>query len=288
MCGGVAKYLLEGACAVMHVATPFYYDAKSEEELVVPAVEGTLSLLRSAAATAGVRRVVLTSSTAAVLAGSKPADPVLGWNSETDWSDVEALRSVKAFYPISKTLAERAAWDFMAREAPGFDLVVMNPTLVMGPMLQPNLGQSARVILEIADGSRPNVSQEHKSIVDVRDVAQAHIAAMDSPSASGKRFLLVADNFSWIEIRDIVRDALPIDLRGRATATVADGEPIPKINAQTAPAREILGIDFISGRDSIAATVETLFDHGFLKRCVEGEKEGGMELEEDYLYLRLE
>ena len=176
---------VDGAAYVLHVASPFPgSQPRNEQELIVPAREGTLRVLRAALA-AGVKRVVLTSSFAAIGYGHGPSHP--GVYTEADWTEVDGP-NVPA-YQKSKTLAERAAWDFVA-EHPGLELVVVNPVGIFGPPLGPPDGTSV-VILRTAQRS-PIVPNMRFGIVDVRDVADLELTAMTSPDAAGKRFLAVA------------------------------------------------------------------------------------------------
>lgn len=173
---------------VLHVASPFPADRpKSDDELVRPAVDGTLRVLRAAAG-AGVRRVVLTSSIASVVSGHP--DRVV--RTETDWSDVDRSPA----YAKSKTLAERAAWDFARRS--GLELVTVNPGMVVGPLLAPSVGTSVDVLRRLLLREVPGSPKIGFSLVDVRDVASAHRLAMESPIAPGNRYV-VAGDFMWMQ-----------------------------------------------------------------------------------------
>lgn len=174
----------EGCDYVMHVASPFPNETpKSEDELIRPAVDGTLRVLR-AAADAGVKRVVLTSSIAAVSSGHR--DEAV--RTEADWSIVD--RSLA--YPKSKTLAERAAWDF-ARES-GLDLVAVNPGMVLGPLRSATLGPSVQVVRRLLTRDVPAAPKMGFAPVDVRDVATAHRLALEAPAATGSRYILAGEN----------------------------------------------------------------------------------------------
>lgn len=176
-----------GCDYVLHIASPLgAHVPEDENELIVPAREGTLRVLR-AARDAGVKRVVVTSSFAAIGYGHPPqARPF----DETVWSNLDGP-DVQA-YPKSKTLAERAAWDFIAREGNGLELAVVNPTAVFGPALGADFSESIGIIKALLDGAMPAVPRIHFGLVDVRDVADLHLRAMTSPKAKGERFLAVA------------------------------------------------------------------------------------------------
>lgn len=165
---------------VLHLASPYMLDAKDpQRDLVDPAVQGTLAMLRAAAANPRVRQVVLTSSMAAVT--DEPDGRVL---TEADWNTSSSL--TRNPYYFSKTLAERAAWAFMDREKPGFDLVVLNPFLVIGPSHTRAINTSPGMLLDMLRGTYPAVMALTWGFVDVRDVAAAHLAAMGRPGAAGR------------------------------------------------------------------------------------------------------
>ena len=186
----------EGCDFVLHVASPVQIDSpKDPNALIAPAREGTLRVLR-AARDNGVKRVVLTSSTAAVSYG-EGGRPHADFTEE-DWTDPEGP-GVSA-YARSKILAERAAWEFA--ESEGLELAVINPSLVLGPILEADYGSSAELIRRLLEGKFPGCPRLGWPVVDVRDVAALHIAAMETAQANGHRFLC-ADAFMWL--RDIAR-----------------------------------------------------------------------------------
>jgi dihydroflavonol-4-reductase len=174
---------MEGCDAVLHVASPFIMgEPKDPNELIRPAVEGTERVLRFAKE-AGVSRVVLTSSTVAI-----SSDMESGTAGPADWADPEAVGS----YAKSKILAERAAWAFA--EANGLDLVVINPGGVMGPTLTGKAtGTSTGMIADMIRGKMPAIPDIAVGMVDVRDVARVHVAALSAENAIGKRFVLASE-----------------------------------------------------------------------------------------------
>jgi dihydroflavonol-4-reductase len=191
---------VRGCTYVLHVASPFPNRApEHEDELIKPAKEGTLRVLK-AAANAGVKRVVVTSSLAAV-SGGHPVDNARVYT-EDDWSIVERCPP----YPKSKTLAERAAWDFVASlegDAP-MELCVINPGAVLGPVLNRHYSTSGEIVRKLMAKELPGTAKIGFAWVDVRDVASAHIAAMTAPGAAGQRFCCAIE-FSWIdEVADIL------------------------------------------------------------------------------------
>lgn len=184
--------------AVLHLASPYSLNVRDpQRDLVDPAVQGTLSMLRAAAANPRVKRVVLTSSMAAVT--DSPDGRVL---TEADWNTGSSLTRNAYYY--SKTLAEQAAWDFMAREKPGFTLVAINPFLVVGPSHTAAINTSPQTLLNILKGTYPAVLALTWGFVDVRDVAAAHIAAMARVAESG-RYLCVSENLSMAQVMALMR-----------------------------------------------------------------------------------
>lgn len=190
---------------VHHVASPFPARVpKDERELIGPAREGTLRVLRAAAA-ADVRRVVLTSSVAAIMFGHGEA-PDRAFT-EADWSAPNRCTP----YPKSKTLAEQAAWDFtegLPRER-GLELVAINPGVVLGPMLGSSVGTSAEMIRKLLTRAVPASVALTFPVVDVRDVAAAHVAAMQSPAAAGQRFICASETASMHQMAEILRKHFP-------------------------------------------------------------------------------
>jgi dihydroflavonol-4-reductase len=178
---------VRGCAVVFHTASPYVIQvADPQRDLVDPAVNGTLGVLRACAAAPGVMRVVLTSSMAAVT--DEPDESrVL---TEADWNEKSTLQ--RNPYYFSKTLAERAAWTFMEREKPRFDLVALNPFMIIGPSLSPGLNVSNKIVADMVNGVYPGILSMTWGIVDVRDVAHAHVRAAEVESAKG-RYLLVQE-----------------------------------------------------------------------------------------------
>jgi len=187
-----------GVATVFHMASPYSLEFKdAQRDLVDPAVKGTLNVLAACARSPSVKRVVLTSSMAAVT--DEPDGRVL---TEADWNTKSSL--TRNPYYFSKSEGERAAWAFMEREKPAFDLVVINPFLVIGPSLTPGLNTSNQIIVEALTGVFPAIMQLNWGMVDVRDVALAHILAADNPAAKG-RYLCAAENISMRQLIDILK-----------------------------------------------------------------------------------
>ena len=186
--------IVEGCESVLHVASPFpLLEPKDENELVTPAVQGTLRVLR-ASHDANIKRVVIVSSIAAVSSGHNGDSRTFD---ENDWSDVE--KNIGA-YARSKTFAERAAWDFInsVENKNKMELVAVNPPLILGPVPNKDLPTSAEMISTLMLGQVPGVARIKVGIVDVRDVASALILAMTTPEAAGNRFLCPAGTI-WLK-----------------------------------------------------------------------------------------
>src|SRR5215469_6500314 len=179
-----------GCGYVLHVASPLPPSVpKHEDDLIVPARDGALRVLR-AARDAGVKRVVQTSSFGAIGYGHKVREAPFD---ETDWTDVNGGDVIA--YSKSKTLAERAAWDFIAKEGGGLELAVVNPVGVFGPVLGPDYSASILMVQRLMDGALPGCPKLYFGAVDVRDVADLHLRAMTQPAAKGERFLATAGDF---------------------------------------------------------------------------------------------
>jgi nucleoside-diphosphate-sugar epimerase len=269
---------VSGCDHVLHVASPFPFSIpKHEDELIVPAREGALRVLR-ASRDAGVKRVVLTSSFAAIGYGhptqAKPFD-------ETSWTDPSG--SDVRPYVKSKTLAERAAWDFIAKEGGPLELSVVNPVAVFGPVLASDYSTSILLVQRLLDGALPGCPKIWFGVVDVRDVADLHIRAMTHPAAKGERFLAVAGDF--MSVRDIARvlkarmgaqarrvPSLQLPswmVRLAALRDPAVRQIVPELgkpkNATNEKARRVLGWAPRSNEDAIVATAESLARLGLLK-----------------------
>jgi nucleoside-diphosphate-sugar epimerase len=263
---------------VLHVASPFPPTVpKHEDELIVPAREGTLRVLR-AARDAGVKRVVLTSSFAAIGYGHQP-QPV-PFN-ETHWTDPKG--DDVSPYVKSKTLAERAAWEFSAKEGRDLELSVVNPVGVFGPVLGPDYATSIILVQRLMDGAMPGCPRLYFGIVDVRDVADLHIRAMTHPAARGERFLAVAGDFmAVVDIAKVLKTRLGESARKVPTlqlpnfavriASIFDPavkQILPELgnkkNATSEKAQRRLGWSPRSREDAVAATAESLLRLGLLK-----------------------
>ena len=193
-----------GADYVLHVASPVpAVDPKSDDELVRPARDGTLRILK-ASRDAGVKRVVMTSSISAIAYGRGVREEPF---TEADWTD-ETNREDSAPYDRSKTIAERAAWAWLKGEGGALELVTVNPGLVLGPVLGSDFSASLEAVKKLLDGSVPALPHFGFSLVDVRDIAQLHALAMTSPAAAGQRFIGSCDFYWMKDIAKILKQGL--------------------------------------------------------------------------------
>lgn len=188
---------------LQHIASPLPIKTpRDPSELMVAAVEGTRRAITAALA-ARVDRIVLTSSIAAIQYGHADAKPL----TETDWTDPHSAAASP--YSQSKTLAERLAWSLMDAAGRHADLAVINPAIMLGPLLDSDPGTSAVLVQRLLQGHVPAAPRIALSIVDVRDVAALHIAAMTAPAAAGRRLIAVADTISFLELSRILAAAFP-------------------------------------------------------------------------------
>lgn len=267
-----------GCDHVLHVASPFPLSVpEHEDELIVPAREGTLRVLR-AARDAGVKRVVLTSSFAAIGYGHEPQTAPFD---ESSWTDLGAPGL--APYVKSKTLAERAAWNYIAAEGGTLELAVINPVAVFGPVLGPDYSTSILMLKRMLDGGIPGVPRLYFGVVDVRDVAELHIRAMAAPGAAGQRFLAVAaDCMSIFDIATMLRRRMG-GAAGKVPTVVLPNwlmhvaalfSPTARLmlpelgkvkNSSNEKARRMLGWVPRSNEECLIAAAESLLQRGLLK-----------------------
>lgn len=268
---------VKGADFVLHVASPFpATQPKDENDLIIPAREGALRVLR-AARDAKVNRVVLTSSFAAV---GYSAPPLGRPFDETDWTNPND--NVTA-YVKSKTIAERAAWDFIETEGGGLELSVINPVGILGPTLGTDVSTSVELAVRLLNGDMPGIPQIAFGIVDVRDVASIHLLAMTNPKAKGERFLAIAGKAMFMpEVAQVIRDRMgdaakkvPTRVlpnwvvRAFAVVTPPLRELVPQLGkikeASNEKAKTVLGWEPRSNEDAIVATAQSLIDLHLLK-----------------------
>jgi nucleoside-diphosphate-sugar epimerase len=252
---------MTGCEEVHHVASPIpVVQPENPNELIVPAREGTLRVLR-AAREAGARRVVLTSSFAAIGYTPRPGQTEF---SEDDWTDPDTPGL--APYPRSKTIAERAAWELMERDGGDTELVVVNPTFILGPTLTTELRSSLQLTKGMLDGTMRAVRRQWFGVADVRDVADLHMRAMAVPRAAGRRYLALADGptITFLEMARTLRDELG-SLAARVPSEEEPGEERPQLVIHNERARKELDWRPRPARTTIVETALSLRDLGLLE-----------------------
>jgi dihydroflavonol-4-reductase len=270
---------IKGCTYVLHVASPLPLGVpKNEDEVIVPAREGTLRVLRAAKA-AGVKRVVMTSSMSAIAAGHTGRDASKPFT-EADWSVVDGP-GLQA-YEKSKTLAEKDAWDFVEKEG-GLELSVINPGFVLGPVLTHDISPSIELPLRLLAGQLPACPRLNYYVIDVRDLADLHLRAMTDPKANGERFICVADQPLWVkDVSKILRERLGKAARRCPTRELPNfvlkimswfdpalGLVTPNLGlvllVSNGKAKEVLGWEPRSAADATVASGESLIKVGLVK-----------------------
>jgi dihydroflavonol-4-reductase len=270
-----------GAEYVFHTASPFAMNVKdAQKDLVDPAVRGTISAMEAASKAGTVKRVVLTSSMAAIT-DEPENDKIL---SEKDWNEKSTLD--RNPYYFSKMLAEKAGWKYIEEKKPSFDLVVINPFIVIGPSIGPAVSESNQMFLDLLNGVYPGIMNLTWGFVDVRDVARAHILAL-RPNASG-RYLCASDTLPMREVVEIMtkqgygKHKLP-----KLGMDCAIGDYAVKLSSYMQPKgigsylrthigrvprydnskiQNELGLKFTDVRSTIAETLEDLTKQGHIKQ----------------------
>ncbi|KAJ9685626.1 hypothetical protein PVL29_017603 [Vitis rotundifolia] len=249
--------VVDGCDGVFHTASPVATDVVNPQaELIDPALKGTINVLRSCAKFPSVKRVVVTSSMAAVVFTGKPLTSEVLID-ESWFSDPVSCKESKRWYVLSKTLAEEAAWKFSKEN--GIDMVTINPAWVIGPLIQPTLNLSAELVLNLINGAQTFPNRSYR-LVDVRDVANAHIQAYEIPEASG-RYCLVERDLHYSETVKILRKLYPeLPLPEKC----ADDKPYaPSFQVSQEKAKS-LGIHFTPLEVSLKDTVESLKEKNFV------------------------
>ena len=268
----------EGCDGVAHVASPFPIGVpKDDDELVVPAREGTLRALRFAKQ-AGVTRFVQTSSSAAIAYGQGDRTHF----DHTDWTDVTA-KGVSA-YAKSKTLAENAARDWVIEHAPDMVYCSVNPVAVFGPVADDDLSTSVEIVERLMDGSIPMIPNMGIGVVDVRDVAKAHVLALEAPAdlVSGERFPVAQSTLWMMEMAELLRRRVPEHAGKVPSRSMPDimvkalslfMPEMKQIKGGLGHVREVdgshttdtLGFDYITAEQSLEDTARSLVEHGIVR-----------------------
>ena len=259
---------MEGCDVLLHTASPFpLSDPKDPQELIRPAVDGTLRAMKAAKA-AGIKRVILTSSNAAIYKDvNKPKEAP---SDESNWTTPDA--SFVSAYEASKTLAERAAWDFVA-DNPDMALTTINPGAVFGPSMDSRFGSSLDLVKRIMSGQDPMAPPLSMPVVDVRDVAMMHVAAIDLDDTKGERFSATAETLPFLELGNILKQWDPSlkpankEAPGWMLRVFSLFMPDVKTVVQNlgrnlavsgAKAEKVYGFKFIPAKDALIAAAEAV------------------------------
>jgi nucleoside-diphosphate-sugar epimerase len=266
---------MQGVSAVMHVAAAIRADEPKDQDLVIrPALEGTERVMKSAHA-AGVKRVIITSSIATVGYGHGHTTGKRVYD-ETHFTNLDGMK-FKWAYCIGKTRAERLAWDYA--KANGMELTTIHPGAIIGPALDDDASISVGLVSGLLDGTTPAMPSNGFAIIDVRDVADLHVAALQNPAAIGQRYLATSDYTPFPQVASILRAAYPD--RKVTMQTVPDwlirilarlGGPTRQIindignekYYDPTKSEALLGRKFISSKDSILATAESVIRLGLV------------------------
>lgn len=262
---------MSGCRFVLHVASPFpLRDPEDREALIGPARDGALRVIK-AAAKAGIERVVMTSSMAAVVYVAGP--PLDRPMTEDDWTDPD--KKGLTAYLASKTIAERAVWAWVGQHEPSPSLVTIQPGLVLGPALDDDLSSSLKVIQLYAQGSYPALPRVSYPISDVRDVARMHVDALQRPEVGGLRLICANGTLTVGEMMRLVTELLPdlkkkvptfecsdLVIRGLALFDRSARSLIPDLGRHTlldnSRAREKLGFTFHSPQEAVRSAAESM------------------------------
>jgi len=270
---------VKGCKYVLHVASPIAATMpKDENEMIRPAVDGTLRVLK-AARDGGVKRVVITSNFGAIGYSHKDPNTII---TEEEWTN-PAQKDLSA-YSRSKVLAERAAWDFMHREGGDLELSVINPVFILGPSLGPNSPSGFDLLNMLLSGKMKAVPNIPFNIIDVRDVADLHIRAMTNPDAKGQRFLAMAGGkITMPEIALLLKNKMPDVAKKVSTRTLPnwvmyvaalfnkqakDAAHLLKVSRKlsTAKVKKVLGwMPMANNEQAIIAAVESMIKFGTIK-----------------------
>ncbi|KAK6348076.1 methylglyoxal reductase (NADPH-dependent) gre2 [Orbilia javanica] len=272
---GAFNEAVKGVDGIAHIASPFHYKVTDPYvDLINPAVNGTVNLLKAAKEFAGpqLKRVVITSSFASLVEPHEPGHTF----DETQWNQfsVDLAEKYKAdptnpanelppnqAYRASKALAERALWKFVETEKPSFEVAAINPVFVFGPVIHSvkdaeSINTSVHLLYKFIAGLNPSVEEgpAPKAFVDVRDVADAHIRALQVEEAKGQRFFSVAGPFTWAEVIDVLRKHNKLTKNDYPPT----GEVVPPFYYNNTKSKEVLGLNYINLEDCVLATANSV------------------------------
>jgi len=245
--------IFEGCEGVFHTASPhFWATTDPEKDLIQPALQGTRIVLEACANVESVKKCVLTSSCVAVYMGTQKLH-----YTEDDWSPEDVLRRLNLWYPVSKVVAERWAWEYHGQNSDKFKLAVVNPTLVLGEMLQNELNESSKFLLDYLNGTKKVIPNSAMAFVDVKDVAQVHLLAYEKEVEG--RIINVGVNTSWQRFCDILREVKP----DAPVPTELENTPFQDKVADNTKSIN-LGAHYRSLEETLADNVNSLVRLGYL------------------------
>ena len=255
---------------VLHTASPFHFNVTDpKKDLLDPAIIGTTGILKAIKRSAPtVKRVVVTSSFASILNATTHEETY----SEKNWNPItekEAHENPANAYRASKTFAERAAWEFVEKEKPNFDIATMNPPLVLGPVVHylnslDSINTSNERVRNMIQGRTKESGLPPTGVflwVDVRDVALAHVKALEVPEAGGKRFFLTAGHYSNADIAEIIKKDFP-DLADKLPAEIKSDKPADVYGYDNSRSKEVLGLKYRRLEGTIDDTVKSMLAVG--------------------------
>ncbi|UZR97933.1 SDR family oxidoreductase [Chondrinema litorale] len=270
--------ITKGVDYIQHVASPFpRVLPKKEEDLILPSKNGTLNILKAAAAN-GVKRVVLTSSSGAMIYGKSKQQRNSTFD-ESDWTNIANKKDSTPYFR-SKTIAEKAAWDFIEKDTSGLELATVCPGAILGPVLEKDFGTSANIVIKTMDGSSPAIPDIGFDVVDVRSVADLLIRAMELPQAANKRYVGSAGYLKFKEVASIVKQAYPNrkvpsmvipDFMVKLFANIDKSlKPIlidlsVERKVDNSRAKQELGWNPISNREAVLSCAESVIKQGIVK-----------------------
>ncbi len=267
---------MDGVTYLQHLASPIPSNLpRDPNDLIIPAKEGALRALKAAKA-AGVKRAVMTSSMASIAYGWGDNRPAI--LDESHWSNPDNIKDNTA-YTRSKTIAEKAAWDYIQGDGAGLELATINPVAVLGPAMSGDVSASLELVTQPMLNKVPAFPKLTFGIVDVRDVALAHVAAMEKPEAAGQRFLVGDKILSFVQIGEILREAYPDRklpkgelpswlVRFLTLVNPTLKQIVPELEKERSFSNEkskrVLGLDYIPAKEAVLASTNSLIDLGEL------------------------
>jgi len=254
---GTYGEVLKGISVLIHTASPYKYTADDpQKEIVDPAVKGTVDAI-NAAIQNGLKRIIITSSGGAVMSIPVTQEKTF---TDKDWNTVSTLTNNPYFY--SKKLAEEAAWNLYEQHKDKIELVVVNPFYVIGPILSPNINSSLSRVKSYLLNDNAQVIPGKVSVVDVRDVATAHVLAVELPQAVGKRVFAAGNVVSWKQIADTIKKYYP-QYPNVATEGVNEGA---NWSVDTSVVKSLGLSSFIPFETSIKDTIDSLIEQGLVEK----------------------